>query len=338
MEIRNSSGTGVDIVGLTRVFGDGTGLNPLDLTLSPGEFVSVLGPSGCGKSTLLRCLAGLEEPDAGRIVFGDDVVYDSARKVDVAVRKRGLGMVFQDLALWPHLDVAGNVAFPLKVAGVGKAQISERVTAMLDRVDLGMYADKPPHQLSGGQQQRVAIARALVAHPALLLLDEPFSALDVALRSKLRVQLRELTTQLRVTSVFVTHDQTEAMSMSDRVIVMNAGRIAQIDAPEALYRRPADRFVAEFLGAVNDLPDGGAVRPEAVRVAERAVDADVTAVVEHSVYVGGVFETTCRVTGSVRPWLVRTRDGYSHGEIVPLNVDLHARILDDVAPVGLVHS
>ncbi|WP_455550824.1 ABC transporter ATP-binding protein [Gordonia humi] len=231
MESTRRSGTGVDVAGLTRVFGDGTGLKPVDLTLSPGEFVSVLGPSGCGKSTFLRCLAGLEQPDAGRIAFGDHVVYDGAHKIDVAVRKRGLGMVFQDLALWPHLDVAGNVAFPLKVAGVGKTQILQRVTAMLDRVDLGLYSDKAPHQLSGGQQQRVAIARALVAHPDLLLLDEPFSALDVALRGRLRVQLRELTTQLRVTSVFVTHDQTEAMSMSDRVIVMNAGRIAQIDAP-----------------------------------------------------------------------------------------------------------
>ncbi|MGO3324985.1 ABC transporter ATP-binding protein [Gordonia sp. (in: high G+C Gram-positive bacteria)] len=335
MEITTTSGTGVDVVGLTRVFGDGTGLNPVDLTLSPGEFVSVLGPSGCGKSTLLRCLAGLEEPDAGRIAFGDHVVYDHAHKIDVAVRKRALGMVFQDLALWPHLDVAGNVAFPLRVAGVGKTQTVQRVTAMLDRVDLGLYSEKAPHQLSGGQQQRVAIARALVAHPALLLLDEPFSALDVALRGKLRVQLRELTTQLRVTSVFVTHDQTEAMSMSDRVIVMNAGRIAQIDAPETLYRRPVDRFVAEFLGAVNDLPDGGAVRPEAVRVAEYAVDADVTAVVDHSVYVGGVFETTCRVAGSARPWLVRTHNGYSHGETVPLTVDLRARILD-AAAVDLV--
>nr|WP_246372014.1 ABC transporter ATP-binding protein [Gordonia humi] len=294
--------------------------------IQAGEFVSVLGPSGCGKSTLLRCLAGLEHPDAGRVAFGDRVVFDAETGVDVGVRRRGLGMVFQDLALWPHLTVAGNVAFPLKVAGVGRTETAERVAAILDRVDLAGAADKSPHELSGGQQQRVAIARAVVARPGVLLLDEPFSALDVALRTRLRAELRDLVTALALTTVFVTHDQTEAMAMSDRVVVMNDGSIVQIGEPERLYRHPADRFVAEFLGPVNDLPSGGAVRPEAVRVVG-VDDTDLTGVVDGSVYVGGTFEVTCHVGGVDGPWLLRTPSRHAPGSSIGLAVDTGEMIL-----------
>lgn len=258
------------VEGLSRTYGDGTGLQPTDLVIEPGEFLSVLGPSGCGKSTLLRLLAGLDEPQRGRIRFGEQTVCDTASGVFVPPRARRLGMVFQDLALWPHLTAAANVGFPLRVSGVARTEIEERVADALARVDLTGAAGKMPHQLSGGQQQRVAIARALVARPALLLLDEPLSALDAALREQLRAEIRSLTTELGATTVFVTHDQAEAMSMSDRIVVMRSGRILQVGRPEELYRGPADTFVAGFVGTFNPLPSGEACAPSACECSRTA--------------------------------------------------------------------
>ncbi|WP_460717548.1 ABC transporter ATP-binding protein [Nocardia heshunensis] len=310
-------GTRVVLANLTRTYPDGTGLLPTDLVIEPGEFLSVLGPSGCGKSTLLRLLAGLDRPQQGRIGFGDEVVCDVERGVFVPPRRRGLGMVFQDLALWPHLTVAANVGFPLRVTGIDRAETERRVSEALARVDLAGAAAKMPHQLSGGQQQRVAIARALVARPSLLLMDEPLSALDAALREQLRTEIRALTTELGVTTVFVTHDQAEAMSLSDRIVVMRAGRILQHGSPEELYHRPADLFVAEFVGTFNPLPDGGGVRAEFVRVLgdspAGAEELTVSGTVRSLVFTGGAYHLHCEIAGVDRLWTVPDRRAHAIG-------------------------
>ncbi|MQY28382.1 ABC transporter ATP-binding protein [Nocardia aurantia] len=302
-------GTRVVVEGLRRTYGDGSGLLPTDLVIEPGEFLSVLGPSGCGKSTLLRLLAGLDRPQRGRIRFGDRVVCDVERAVFTPPRERGLGMVFQDLALWPHLSVAANVGFPLRVAGVPWAELATRVAEVLRRVDLDAAAEKMPHQLSGGQQQRVAIARALVARPSLLLLDEPLSALDAALREQLLGEIRSLATESGVTTVFVTHDRAEAMSVSDRIVVMRAGHIRQHGSPEQLYHDPADAFVAEFVGTFNPLPAGGGVRAERVRLIDddtgpAADEVTLDAIVRAAVFTGGTYRLRCEVDGAPRPWVV----------------------------------
>ncbi|WP_257802619.1 MULTISPECIES: ABC transporter ATP-binding protein [Corynebacterium] len=209
--------------GVRREFADGTGLHETSLDIAKGEFVSILGPSGCGKSTLLRCIAGLETPDAGVIEFAGREVFGPL--VNVPVNKRNLSMVFQDLALWPHMTVAKNVEFPLTTGKkkVAKAEREERVARAMDMVGISAKAEQRPNELSGGQQQRVAIARALVSDPELLLMDEPLSALDAALRTQIRSELTRLAYELNLTVIYVTHDQSEALAMSDRVAVMHAG-------------------------------------------------------------------------------------------------------------------
>nr|WP_228447568.1 ABC transporter ATP-binding protein [Streptomyces paludis] len=222
------------------------------LSIRRGEFLSVLGPSGCGKTTLLNSLAGFVRPTEGRITI------DGVDLTDVPTHRRGLGLVFQNYALFPHMTVADNVAYGLKVRRVERAERTERVTEALRLVGLEQYAARRPKQLSGGQQQRVAVARALATRPAVLLLDEPLSNLDAKLRREMRVELRELQQRLGITMVFVTHDQEEAMSLSDRIAVMNGGRLEQLGTPTEIYRTPATRFVAEFIGAANILDGTGA--------------------------------------------------------------------------------
>nr|WSZ94809.1 ABC transporter ATP-binding protein [Streptomyces sp. NBC_00857] len=222
------------------------------LTIRRGEFLSILGPSGCGKTTLLGSLAGFVRPTAGRITL------DGADLTDVPTHRRGLGLVFQNYALFPHMTVADNVAYGLKVRRVDRAERTARVEESLRLVGLEQYAGRRPKQLSGGQQQRVAVARALATRPAVLLLDEPLSNLDAKLRREMRVELRALQQRLGITMVFVTHDQEEAMSLSDRIAVMNGGRVEQLGTPTEVYRAPATRFVAEFIGAANILRGTGA--------------------------------------------------------------------------------
>ncbi|MFJ1645056.1 ABC transporter ATP-binding protein [Streptomyces sp. NPDC088258] len=222
------------------------------LSIRRGEFLSILGPSGCGKTTLLNSLAGFVRPTGGRITL------DGVDLTDVPTHRRGLGLVFQNYALFPHMTVADNVAYGLKVRRVERAERDERVTEALRLVGLEQYAGRRPRQLSGGQQQRVAVARALATRPAVLLLDEPLSNLDAKLRREMRVELRELQQRLGITMVFVTHDQEEAMSLSDRIAVMNGGRVEQLGSPTEVYRTPATRFVAEFIGAANILEGVGA--------------------------------------------------------------------------------
>jgi putative spermidine/putrescine transport system ATP-binding protein len=232
---------------LRKTFGPVVAVDDVSLDAAPGEFLSLLGPSGCGKSTILRMVAGLLEPDRGQIVLaGEDITR-------VAVHRRNVGLVFQSYALFPHMTVFDNVGFGLRRRGVAEGELRPRVERMLELVRLGPLGARHPRELSGGQQQRVALARALVTEPRVLLLDEPLSNLDALLRDEMRVELKRLQERLGATMIFVTHDQAEALILSDRVAVMDAGRVEQVGKPEDVYRRPATAFVARFLGRSNFL-------------------------------------------------------------------------------------
>jgi ABC-type Fe3+/spermidine/putrescine transport system ATPase subunit len=229
-------------------FGAVNAVDGVSFSIAPGEVFTLLGPSGCGKTTTLRLVAGLEEPDGGEILIRGAAVAAPARGLFAAPEKRQLGMVFQSYAIWPHLSVFENVAFPLRVRRETNDDVRQRVLQALEVVGLGGLAERGATQLSGGQQQRVALARALVYEPAILLLDEPLSNLDAKLREQMRVEIRALQRKLGLTVLYVTHDQAEAMTLSDRIAVVNRGRFEQIGAPEEVYERPATPFVAEFLG------------------------------------------------------------------------------------------
>ncbi len=237
--------TPIKLESLRKQFGETVAVDDVTLDIPAGDLFFLLGPSGCGKTTLLRMIAGFQEPTSGRILFGgDDVTH-------VAPQKRDTGMVFQGYALWPHMTVRQNVAFGLEVRKVSKAETKKRVNAALERVQLGHQADRKTNQLSGGQQQRVALARALVIEPRVLLLDEPLSNLDAKLRLEMRQGIRDITKAAGTTGVYVTHDQKEALSMADRVAVLNGGKLEQVGPPRELYERPCNRFVAGFLGETN---------------------------------------------------------------------------------------
>ena len=239
--------TDLAISGLTKVFGTSTAVDGVTLRIGAGEMVALLGPSGCGKTTTLRMIAGLVEPTEG------DVLIGGFRVTYIPVHRRNIGMLFQNYALFPHLSVAENVAFGLQMRGVSKAIIRPKVEAALALVQLGAFADRLPAALSGGQQQRVALARAIVIEPTLLLLDEPLGALDRNLRESMQVEIRQIQKRLGITAVLVTHDQEEALTMADRVVIMRGGKLEQVGTPEEIYSRPASRFVASFIGASNFL-------------------------------------------------------------------------------------
>jgi iron(III) transport system ATP-binding protein len=239
----------------SREQGRRTGVDGVSFEVTAGELFTLLGPSGCGKTTTLRSIAGLEQPDSGRIRLGDDVLFDGAARIDRPANRRGLAMVFQSYAIWPHMSVWRNAAFPLEIAPrrirPSRKQITERVARALATVGLDGFADQGATRLSGGQQQRLALARALVSEPSVLLLDEPLSNLDAKLRESMRLELKRLQRDIGLTAIYVTHDQAEALSMSSRVAIMNAGKVAQIGKPRDLYGAPADEFVADFLGVTN---------------------------------------------------------------------------------------
>ena len=302
--------------GVTKRFGETTALYELSLLVRRGELMTLLGPSGCGKTTLLNLVAGFLVPDRGEIAI------DGQRVTDLPSYRREIGIMFQNYALFPHMNVAANVGYGLKMRRIAKPEIERRVADALALVKLRGMEDRRPRQLSGGQQQRVALARALVIRPKVLLLDEPFSALDKSLRASMQVEIKEIQRKLGVTTIFVTHDQSEALSLSDRVAVIDHGRIRQLGTPDDIYRRPVDRFVASFVGDVNVLharlgridgataevalgaarvlvptaPLQGAatgdavdlfVRPEDLRVAEPGMDVAATGVVAAQIYQGG---------------------------------------------------
>jgi putative spermidine/putrescine transport system ATP-binding protein len=241
------SGVEVRLEDLQRRYAGVTALDGLSLTMAPGELVALLGPSGCGKTTALRLVAGLEEANGGRVVFGGEDV------TNVPANKREIGMVFQAYSLFPHMTAMQNVAFGMQLHNVGTAERRQRAGEMLELVGLSRHANKYAHQMSGGQQQRVALARALAIQPKVLLLDEPLSALDAKVRSRLRDEIRRVQLEVGTTTLFVTHDQEEALAIADRVGVMNAGRLEQLGPPTAIYSRPATPFVAEFVGLTNRL-------------------------------------------------------------------------------------
>jgi putative spermidine/putrescine transport system ATP-binding protein len=276
----------VNVTQLTKRFGENTVFEDIDFTIEQGEFVTLLGPSGCGKSTLLRSLAGLNPVDSGVIaVDGEDIT-------DQAPQQRGIGMVFQSYALFPNMTAFDNIAFGLKMKKLAADQIATDVAKVIALVDLQGKEQHYPHQLSGGQRQRVALARALVVRPRILLLDEPLSALDAKIRKRLRQQIRDIQKELNLTTVFVTHDQEEAMTMSDRIFLMNKGQIVQQGSPESIYTQPANEFVAGFMGHYNlvdaihakrlfniDTDWKVAIRPESIYVREagRQYDAHISA-------------------------------------------------------------
>jgi iron(III) transport system ATP-binding protein len=253
----------IAIDNLTKRFGPLAAVNNVSLSIEQGEMFTLLGPSGCGKTTLLRLLAGFYTPDAGEIRFGNRVVND------VPPHERGIGMVFQNYALWPHMTVTENVAYGLKLRKVSSSDRTARVLGVLEKVGLTGLGDRYPGQLSGGQQQRVALARALVLNPQMLLLDEPLSNLDAKIRVQVRAEIRKLQKALGITAVYVTHDQEEALAMSDRIAVFSLGSVCQVGSPKALYERPTTRFVADFIG-INNLIEGTVRSVEGPRGSVRA--------------------------------------------------------------------
>lgn len=291
---------GLELRGLKKILGGRVIIENLDLSVAKGEMISLLGPSGCGKTTTLRMIAGFLIPDAGTVtVAGKDVT-------NIGPEKRPSAMVFQNYALWPHMTVSKNVAYPLKIKGLGKIETAEKVEAALGLVNLLHHQDSRPGRISGGEQQRVALARALVQEPDVLLLDEPLSNLDAKLREKVREDIRELQRRLGITTVIVTHDQEEALSISDRVAVMNSGKIEQFSNPQDLYRHPATEYVATFIGALNrfegNLIDGRIVsgsdvigiRPEDLILSSHPNDAALPGTVELVIPRGHFFEVVIR--------------------------------------------
>jgi len=236
---------------VSKRFGETVAVSNFNATIADGEFVSFLGPSGCGKTTTLRMVAGFLEPTEGEIFIGERLVSSTKQRISTPPEKRHIGMVFQSYAVWPHKNVFENVAYPLRIQKKKKDEIAEKVEQMLGLVKLSGMAARFPHQLSGGQQQRVALGRALVMEPDILLLDEPLSNLDAKLREEMRFEIKDLQSRIRITIIYVTHDQAEAMAMSDRIFVMNAGRTLQVGTPKEIYEEPADRFVADFIGLTN---------------------------------------------------------------------------------------
>jgi len=312
---------------LTIKYGAVTAVENLNIHVASGEFLTLLGPSGCGKSTSLFAVAGLNHATSGTIRVGDKVLFDGNPRNTVPPEKRNIGLVFQSYALWPHKTVADNLAFPLILRKMGKSEREERIKEALGLVEMLPYAERYPFELSGGQQQRVALARALVYRPPLLLLDEPLSNLDAKLRERARVWLRELQERLKVTTIYVTHDQSEALAVSDRIAVMSMGRMRQLSSPRDIYERPADSFVADFIGSSNFLgatmiepgtdssrvrladgteivtapgraaKDGSlvvAIRPERIEVVCEIGPNCLRATVEQKVYLGSVWQYVVR--------------------------------------------
>lgn len=316
--------TALTIQGISKSFDGVQALQATDLVIASGKFTTLLGPSGCGKTTLLRMIAGLETPDQGELRIANDILYSSAQRKNVPPHRRGFGMVFQEFALWPHLTVFENVAFSLRASGQ-KKDIQARVLTALEQVRLQGMEQRYPHQLSGGQQQRVAFARAIVMQPRLILFDEPLSALDAILRDEMRTELMNLVQQLGVTALYVTHDQTEAMAMSDEIIVMQSGSILQRGTPEQIYRQPSHPFVARFIGHSNWIDQGHQmVRPEHIRWhSNHSPDEHIhTGMIQQVSYMGDRYEIQLDM-GEERLWTAYQDERMTVGEQVTIYISAH---------------
>ena len=323
----------VTFTNVTKNYGSVQIIHEFNCTFNDKEFITLLGPSGCGKTTMLRMIAGFERPTTGKIMIDDAVV--SGSDVFIPPNERNIGMVFQSYAVWPHMNVFDNAAYPLKIHGVKRDEIRRRVNEILDAVHLSEYSTRMPNELSGGQQQRVALARALVSSPKLLLLDEPLSNLDAKLRESMRFEIKDMQKKFGITVVYVTHDQTEAMAMSDKVIVFRNGIVQQTDTPMNIYRRPANEFVADFVGRINFLHgtayDGRiefaegqsikysgdkrgdvtvGVRPENISMNEH--DGVLKGIMSKSYYLGDVNDCRVNINGT----LIRViESGHTYGNI-----------------------
>ncbi len=240
--------TSITVKNLTKYFGDVKAVNDVSLTIEPGSFLTLLGPSGCGKTTLLRCIAGLEDPDGGEIYIGDKLIFSYARGISLQPAKRELGLVFQNYALWPHMKVEKNITFALEIQKLSKEEMQRRVKETLAEVQMQGYEERYPREMSGGQQQRIALARMLAYRPKVFLMDEPLSNLDARLRMDMRAELKRLHHSSDATTIYVTHDQVEALTMSTRIAVMKDGVLQQLDTPDVVYHYPANLFVADFIG------------------------------------------------------------------------------------------
>ena len=342
---------------IVKSFGTFRAVDDLCLDIGQGEIFALLGPSGCGKSTTLRQIAGLDQPDSGEILLRGNALFSSARNTFVAAQKRNMGMVFQSYAIWPHLTVYETVAYPLQVRNPPQSQIHDAVMAIIKLVGLEGVENRPAPMLSGGQQQRVALARALVYKPDVLLLDEPFSNLDKQLREQMRGELKLLQRQVGVTVILVTHDQEEALSLSDRIAVMNAGKVEQVGSPLELYESPATPFVRDFIGhttriagRVTQLRDDVAeiaigdgsislrssaptlhgqigtsvlacIRPEHIRVGSAAVGADnvIDGTVETMLFLGDRYECWLRIAGDIVVANASRRERLKEGQRVPVH-------------------
>ncbi len=343
----------ITIQNVHKAFGEVVVLEDFSAEFRDGEFVTLLGPSGCGKTTMLRMIAGFEKPTRGTIKIGDRVV--TSPDTFVPPERRDIGMVFQSYAVWPHMTVYENVAYPLRIKRIDRDTIQQKVEAVLEIVHLAQYAKRIPSQLSGGQQQRVALARALVAEPQLLLLDEPLSNLDAKLRDSMRFEIKEIQKALGITVVFVTHDQIEAMTMSDRVVVIYKGIIQQVGKPSEIYRFPANQFVADFVGKINFLhamidgtkllingtdqslayrgPLSGSVvvgiRPENIRFDSKS--NDLTGTLLSQFYLGDVNDCRIDIGGQVIRVIAEpsTFETHKEGDVVKLRVEEFTTFMDD---------
>ena len=307
----------IQLKNISKSFGGNTVIHPLSLTIESGSFTTLLGPSGCGKTTLLRMIAGLESPDDGDILFDGHCVFSRQNGVNLPPERRKLGFVFQDFALWPHMTVYENVAFGLR-ARKDTAGLDARVHKALSAVQLDGYAQRYPHQLSGGQQQRVAFARAIVVESDCVLFDEPLSALDALLREEMRTELTGLVKSLGLTAVFVTHDQIEAMSMSDRIVIMHDGVIEQIGTPEEIYARPATPFAARFVGKSNWMDENTMFRPEDIVLDAKAPNS-IRMTVQSVQFLGSSYEL--RLDGGGHTWFYTSATRAKTGDVLPVYID-----------------
>jgi iron(III) transport system ATP-binding protein len=352
----------IEVSGIGKRFGAFQALAEVDLAIEEREFVTLLGPSGCGKTTMLRVLAGFLAPDSGTVSVAGHTV--SSPKAVLPPEQRRMGMVFQNYAVWPHMSVLENVAFGLRIAKTGRGEIAERVARVLAAVSLEGLERRHPGQLSGGQQQRVALARSLVVEPAILLLDEPLSNLDAKLRERMRYELKTLQRRTGITFIYVTHDQAEAMALSDRIVVFNKGRVQQVGSPREVYERPANMFVADFMGLVNKLPcviiersggegrvrvgeqtigvrlsdglDGAvtiAIRPEAIRLGAASAGIGTNVLkgrLVESVFLGNIVDHQVDVGGTI----VRVQGDRQQALEPGAEVDLHIPVSECVAMRG----